>query len=218
MRYLTATVRLPDWMLHPMQAFMEETDAVEYEELLTWNFKRDTGTEVELFYVVGDRERYERRVETVDGLVEYLIEPVDDRSFYVYAVQETRKEDLTFRSAWGNRNLVVVPPLRFEGREITMTVVGEVGEFGDVVDRLPDGFAVEVEEVGQYDRRHGRLAGALTDRQYEAIQAAVELGYYRTPREADLAAVADALDCAPSTASDHLQKAEAAVMRRLVER
>lgn len=217
MRYLTATVRLPEWMLHPMQEFMCDSDAVDYEELLTWNFKRGTDTESELFYVVGDVERYRERIAGVDGIVEYTIERVDEGSFYVYAVQETRREDLTFRSAWGNLDLVVVPPLRFEGREITITLVGAVGELGDVFRRLPDGFDVDVEEVGQFDRRHGTLAGALTDRQYEAIEAATRLGYYRTPREASLAAVAEELDCAPSTASNHLQKAEAAVMRRIVD-
>jgi predicted DNA binding protein len=55
----------------------------------------------------------------------------------------------------------------------------------------------------------------LTDRQREAVRAAVEAGYYAVPREASLADVAEAIGCAESTASEHLRRAEAAVMRRL---
>jgi predicted DNA binding protein len=217
MRYLVATVGLPEWMLHPMQEFMQETDAIDYEELLTWNFKRGSETEVELFYVVGDVDPYREAIEDVDGIREYTIEPVDDRSFYVYAVQETRPEDLTFRTAWGNPDIVVIPPIRFEpDASIRVTMAGDVGDFQEVVERLPEGFDVEIEEVGTFDRPHATVAGALTDRQYQAVETAVELGYYETPRDASLESVAEALDCAPSTASNHLQKAEATVLRRIV--
>jgi len=53
----------------------------------------------------------------------------------------------------------------------------------------------------------------LTDRQQEAVHAALEHGYYEVPREGTVEDVAATLDCAPSTASNHLRKAEA----RLVE-
>lgn len=52
-------------------------------------------------------------------------------------------------------------------------------------------------------------ATTLSERQREALRAALELGYYDTPREATHADVAAELDCAPNTASEHLQKGEA---------
>jgi predicted DNA binding protein len=55
----------------------------------------------------------------------------------------------------------------------------------------------------------------LTERQREALTAAVTHGYYDIPREADHEDVAAAMDCAPSTASEHLRKAEAMVMTSL---
>ena len=51
-----------------------------------------------------------------------------------------------------------------------------------------------------------------------AVETAAELGFYEVPREAGVAEVAAALDCADSTASTLLQEAEARVMRRLVGR
>ncbi|MFC6874642.1 helix-turn-helix domain-containing protein [Halobellus marinus] len=56
-------------------------------------------------------------------------------------------------------------------------------------------------------------ATTLSDRQQEALQTAVELGYYDTPREDTHADVADELGCAPNTASEHLQKGEAKLVR-----
>ncbi|MFB6270785.1 MAG: helix-turn-helix domain-containing protein, partial [Halobacterium sp.] len=49
--------------------------------------------------------------------------------------------------------------------------------------------------------------------QREAVEAALELGYYDDPRAATQADVADRLDCAASTAGDHLRKAEAKLVR-----
>ena len=54
---------------------------------------------------------------------------------------------------------------------------------------------------------------SLTARQRAAVRAALDLGYYDVPREADHEAVADAIDCAPSTAAEHLRKAEATLLR-----
>jgi predicted DNA binding protein len=53
----------------------------------------------------------------------------------------------------------------------------------------------------------------LSDRQREAVRAALDIGYYDQPRGATHEDVAAALDCAPSTASEHLRKAEAELVR-----
>lgn len=59
-------------------------------------------------------------------------------------------------------------------------------------------------------------ASALSERQSEAVTVALDLGYYETPREATVAEVAERLDCAPGTAAEHLRKAEAALVRRVI--
>lgn len=51
-------------------------------------------------------------------------------------------------------------------------------------------------------------AATLTARQREAVEAALSLGYYDIPREASYEDVAEAMGCAPSTAAEHLRKAE----------
>ena len=54
----------------------------------------------------------------------------------------------------------------------------------------------------------------LTDRQRRVMSAAVERGYYETPRRCTLTALADELGIAKSTCSEILHRAEGAVVTR----
>jgi predicted DNA binding protein len=57
----------------------------------------------------------------------------------------------------------------------------------------------------------------LADRQAELVEIALELGYYAVPRTASHEDVAGAAGCVPSTASEHLRKAEATLVRASFE-
>lgn len=215
MQFVDLRVDQPPAMRHPMEAFMRETDAVDREALLTWNLTPD-GEEYALFAVDGDLERYRDRIERVDSVLDYTLTPVADRRFYAYVRQATREPERRMRAAFASRNLVVVPPIRYEPDGMHLTVVGDGEDLGALVEEFPAELDVEVEAVGEYDRGHGSLASAMTDRQFEAVRTAVELGYYEVPRTTSLAAVAEALGCAESTASTLLRKAERAVLTRVV--
>lgn len=218
MKYLELTVEMPAWARHPMQEFCRRSDAMGRVELITWNVTGD-GEEYAFFRVQGDIEAYRERIRQVDSVLEYNLTPIDDTSFYSYVVQRTRDAEQLWRQGFMNRNLVVVPPIRYdEDVRMTLTVVGDTDDLQALLGEFPDGFDVAVEEIGDYDRRHATVLAGLTERQLEAIEAAVELGYYAVPRGASLEEIADELGCAESTASDHLRKAEARVMRRLVGR
>ncbi|MFD1646273.1 helix-turn-helix domain-containing protein [Haloarchaeobius litoreus] len=219
MKYLDVRIRQPDEWLHPMQEFIRHEDVVRYEELQTWHVVHEQGIEYELFYVVADRERYEPVIDGVDSIRWYDITDVDDESFYVYACQETRADDRDWRAAFAALSLVVVPPIVYD-REAAMgmTIIGDGDDLRTMLDSLPESFEVDVRGIGEYDTRRPSLVGALTERQREAVEVAVECGYYTVPREGDLEVVAAELDCAPSTASNLLRKAESAVFGRLVDR
>lgn len=195
---------------------MRETDAIEREALLTWNLTPD-GEEYALFSVEGDLERYRDRIDDVDSVLDYNLMAVDDGRFYAYVRQATRDAEERMRAAFASRDLVVVPPIRYEQDGMHLTVVGAAEDLTALVEAFPGELTVEIEAVGEYDRRHTTLASAMTERQLEAVRTAIRLGYYEVPRTAPLAAVADALGCAESTASTLLRKAERAVFTRLVE-
>lgn len=219
MKYLDVEIRLPDRLLHPMAAFVRETEAVEYEEMLAWNVQPSRGIRQVLFYVEAAVERYRERVATVEPVQSFRIEPVDESSLHVWAREEIRPEDEAWQSAFAGRQLVVVPPVQFDAdAAMRMTVVGDGEDMGAVLDGLPASVGVTVHEIGSYDRRGGTVAGALTDRQREAVVTARAVGYYDVPREATLEDVAAALECAESTASVLLRRAERDVFARVLDR
>jgi predicted DNA binding protein len=217
MQYVDLQVDLPRSMQHPMEVFLRETDAVSRESLITWNLTPD-GVEYALFYVEGDLDRYRERIADVDSVVECNLTRVDEGSFYSYVCQETRDAEEALRAAFAERNLVIVPPITYDDQGMHLSIVGAGDDLTAMVEAVPESIDVTVEGVGDYDRRHGTPAAELTERQLEAVGAAVELGYYAVPRECSLDEVAEALDCAPSTASTLLRKAERGVMTRLVGR
>lgn len=170
-------------MLHPMQEFLREEDVVEHDELRAWNVMPERDVECELFYVeVTDRERYVGALESVESLREYDVTPIDDDALYVYACQETREEDELFCRSFAALDLVVVAPIVFTADAgMRISIVGDGENLQTLVESVPDPIDVTVNEIGEYDRRHGALANGLTDRQFEAVRAAVEWGYYDVP-------------------------------------
>ena len=66
-------------------------------------------------------------------------------------------------------------------------------------------------------RRLELEADAITDKQREAIEMAVEAGYYETPRRADLGDLADELDVSRSAVSQRLTAVESKLISELFE-
>lgn len=56
----------------------------------------------------------------------------------------------------------------------------------------------------------------VTEKQLEALQAAVDTGYYDSPRRADLEVLADRLDVSKSAVSQRLKAVESRLARKLV--
>jgi len=84
-------------------------------------------------------------------------------------------------------------------------VVGHPDDLQAAIDGMPDGTVPTVRRVGDYT---GTVDDGLTDRQREALAAAWDAGFYEVPRNGGIEDVAAALDCAVSTASDLLRRAE----------
>ena len=218
MRYLHVRLDQPAWMRHPMQEFLVASDAMSRAELHAWNLSRDD-VQFALFYIDGDLDAYRDRIDDVDPIQWYDLAPVDETGFYSYVCQAYTESDTAFFRAFAELSLVVLPPLMYDADGwLDVTIVGRGEALTDLVDALEERTDVDVDvrEVGTYDRRLGTVTGSLTDRQFEAIETATELGYYDVPRQASLAAVAAELGVAGSTASELLRRAESRLISRLV--
>jgi len=86
-----------------------------------------------------------------------------------------------------------------------------LSELGEQLETL--GISFTVEQL----RQHVEPEQVLTDRQTTLVQAAIERGYYDTPRECTLTELADAQDMAKSTCSETLHRAEEKIVKGFFE-
>jgi hypothetical protein len=102
-------------------------------------------------------------------------------------------------------------PFEIRQGEATWTLTASqeaISELGDQFDALGVSYTVDYlqQEVAESEE-------LLTDRQRSIVRAAIDRGYYDTPRECSLTELADAVGLAKSTASETLHRAEERVMK-----
>ncbi len=201
--------------IHPMYGVMTRAPFVERATALQWNFTGDAlGI---LHYVEGDADAFAAAADDIDVVVGYDIEPVGDDAFYAYVRDATTDSLAELFGPISRGGLVVVPPIVYGADgEVTLTIFGPDEELQAAMGAIPEPVEVTVEAVGSLAASRVAPAARLTDRQREAAEAALDLGYYDVPRTGDHEAVADALGCAPSTAAEHLRKAESKLLRAVL--
>jgi predicted DNA binding protein len=208
---------------HPMHQFVVAYDGYEASNLLQVNYSEDVtdgefGVQTSLFQVVGSPiDPSEAALPQAEEILEYDLSARDDESFYVYVRSEPTDEDERLVGALQQSGLVVMTPVEYRSDgTIRLTLVGPGDAVQRSLDEMPAEVGVDVRSIGEYDARHFATGGDLADRQFEAVEAAVEYGYYEEPRTGSVADVAEDLGCAPGTAAEHLRRAEASVMADLV--
>ncbi|TMT86009.1 helix-turn-helix domain-containing protein [Haloterrigena sp. H1] len=104
-------------------------------------------------------------------------------------------------------------PVEIVDGEATVEVTGSRERLADLAEQLERfGFQYRIENVSE--RLHE--SQLLSERQLEVVVAAVEAGYYDTPRRCSLTELAARLDIAKSTCSETLHRAEEAIIKRFV--
>lgn len=203
--------------IHPMYDLWVNAPFVERATALQWNFTGDAlGI---LHYAVGDADAFEAAVEDVPEVLGYDVERVGDDAFYVYVRDATTDALGDLFGPITSGGLIVVPPIRYhEDGTVTVSLFGPETEIQTAIESIPDLVDVTVEGVSGLKTTVATVETLLTERQREAVGAAVELGYYEIPRESSHADVAAAIDCAPSTAAEHLRKAEARLVSSTFDR
>jgi predicted DNA binding protein len=201
--------------IHPMYGVMTRAPFVERATALQWNFTGDAlGI---LHYVEGDADAVAEAADDVDAVIGYDVELVGDDAFYVYVRDATTDSLADLFGPVSRGGLVVVPPVVYRpDGTVTLTVFGPEAELQGAIGEIPDPVAVTIEAVGSLASSRVAPTARLTDRQREAAETALDLGYYDVPRTASHEAVADVLDCAPSTAAEHLRKAESKLLRAVL--
>jgi predicted DNA binding protein len=213
---LTAT---PDRSVAPeaFRTIAASPDATE-ARLLDWNVGGGPVV-VALFRIHGDRNSIEGDLAAAPEVDDVDCTAIDEERFHALVTLDTATVSLV-RSVFEallNLGVVVVKPVVYRDGEVHATFVGDGTALGTVLDSFPPAVDVTVHRVGAYRNGVENGAVALSERQREAVFAALDLGYYAVPSEATHEDVADRLGCAASTATEHLQKAEAKLVRGVMD-
>lgn len=106
-------------------------------------------------------------------------------------------------------------PFDIQGGEAVWEITASQDRLSTLGEQLETfGIRYNVEHIYQHFES-GRI---LTDRQRRLVNAAIEHGYYDTPRTCSLTELADELDRAKSTVSESLHRAEEAIIKDFAER
>lgn len=198
-----------------MYGVLVNASFVERATALQWNLTEE-GFGI-LHYVEGDRKPFEERIREIPEVLGYDIEPIDDRRFYAYIRDASTDELRELFAPVRKGGLVVVPPIRYhEDGTVSLSLFGPAEEIQAGIEAVPEPITAQVDSVGGLGHAVGEAETVLSPRQREAATAALDLGYYEIPRDASHEDVARAIDCAPSTAAEHLRKAEAKILRTVL--
>lgn len=220
MKFLSLTLQQPERLQHPMQKYIAENENADCARLIHARYPQNSHQqedhEILFFQVEADRSPYVAALDATDTVLEYDITPIDADSFYVFIRHQVRRSDRKFRAEIDGESLMLVPPVEYRADGIMQyQIIGNPDDLRGVIKEMPADVEVSIDRLGDYDT-HRRWDQKLSERQCDAVAAAVKVGYYDMPRTAGLATVADELNCASSTASDHLMKAEETIMKQLV--
>lgn len=111
----------------------------------------------------------------------------------------------------GVRSGSMVAVLSIRRREVLRDIISDLRAVGGTVsvDWIVDG--TDAGSTTEID------VSTITDKQREAMECAREMGYYETPRKADLGDVAEELDISESAASQRLNAAETKLVTSFLE-
>lgn len=216
MRYLTVVMTPGDDVgFHPVGAALREEPEINREAIHHVELLPD---ETVLVFAEGsgNSARYEAIMSDSPFVDEYLVSG-DDRWM---AVSQFDPSPVTRRLLEFEResDIVIETPIQINADgSLRVTFVGSDPAFQGVFNRVDEELSLSFDVVatGSYDPETSTLMRVLTTRQQEVLAAAVDVGYYRAPREATHRDVAERIGIAPTTAGEHLRKIEARIFDAL---
>jgi hypothetical protein len=214
MKRVRITIDPTDLQLRPLYHHLTGDDRIERTDIVNWNVSDPPAGF--LFRIWGAYETLEGDLDGSPHVDDYEILPLTDRECYCFLKGEATPGSRALFENFTRGSLLTVPPVSLNPNGTsTFTLIGTQTDIQTAVERIPDPVGVTVDEVGGERVATDSVITSLSPRQREAIETALTIGYYDVPRGATVEGVADELECAPTTAAEHLQKAESKLITAL---
>ncbi|WP_199719561.1 helix-turn-helix domain-containing protein [Halorubrum sp. Atlit-26R] len=213
MKQLQVTVHVDDNHAPEFFELLADSPAIAEARLVDWSMAASEQSTL-LYTVDGDPTTFAERAANTAGIDSVELSDTTQGKTYVLVVIRPLETPLfaAIHRASTQAGLIVRKPIVYRDGTMSARVVGDAGALQRALDAAPDGLEVQIDEISQLKSYADDPVVSLSDRQREAVAVAFELGYYNQPRGATHEDIAAKLDCAPPTASDHLQKAEANIV------
>lgn len=160
----------------------------------------------------GPAGKLRRLVDSQPGVISSNVSESGDGVF-VYAHFRPDEWTRQLYSVSNDHEIFVDTPMYYtRDGALEITTIGELEEIRRSAMALPEGVGLDLLSTGEYRPASDGLYEQLTPRQQETLRVAVEVGYYREPREVTYQDVADELGIAAGTVGEHLRKIESKVL------
>ena len=166
-----------------------------------------------LIYIEGDVDIFRNQIQQKPEVLDFSIIEIGDSCFYTYFQTELNEISKQLFATLTRGSLLMVPPYVYGDGSVTISLFGPTDEVQEAVAKVPPPFEVKINEVSGLGAIPGLSEPLLSERQHEALEAAKDIGYYDIPRQGTYEDIAARIECAPSTAAEHLRKAESKIVR-----
>ncbi|MFW5929636.1 MAG: helix-turn-helix domain-containing protein [Halobacteriota archaeon] len=220
MRYYRYVHKPETGYLHPIEEdVLPQVDAERVELTHLSLLSNENGAVV--YRCRGSPEGLEELLREHGDVVSHQVFAETDEGFYLYVEFEPGGPATDLMRIATDHGLILDTPFRFTDEGLEITTVGTEEKVQESLPRfmeLTRDAETALVQVGEFDPETSQMADALTDRQYEVVEAAVQVGYYSNPREATHEDVAERLGCTASTVGEHLRKVEAKLLPRVADK
>lgn len=201
--------------IHPICYHLSRAQYVDDARTIRWTCSKDAISVTHL--VRGNIIQLNRAADSIPTIYNVEFTSIEGDLFYLHHNISIGEEARNVLADVVGCGVDIVPPIAYhDDGTATVRIIGQSEAIQRAFTRLPESLRAEVDQIRDFGSENELVNSVLTERQRDAILAAVELGYYETPREANQGDIAKEIDCAESTAGEHLRKAETKLLRAIV--
>lgn len=217
-KHLQVTVHVDDDYTPEFFELLANSPMITEARLVDWSMTASEQSTL-LYTVDGDTTTFAERAANTAGIDSVETSSSEHDQTYVLVVMRPLETPMfaAIQRASTQAGLIVRKPIIYRDGTMSARVVGDAGPLQRALEAAPDGVEVQIDTIRQLNGHTDDPVAGLSDGQREAVTVALELGYYNQPRGATHKDIAAELDCAPQTASNHLQKAEANIIRAVMD-